>query len=86
MVTFVLYGCAAVGAVTLTVILLICAAIAVSDVVRRVRSLRMRRLERLRPIGDPDADEVFGDLAQELLDDPAEPRLAEVCEELGWMR
>lgn len=36
--------------------------------------------ERVQPIGDPVADETFGDIAEQLLDDG----LFEVCEEAGW--
>lgn len=38
--------------------------------------------ERVRPTGDPIADKRFGDLAVELLNGG----LAEVAEELGWLR
>ncbi|TDB86470.1 hypothetical protein E1264_17890 [Actinomadura sp. KC216] len=42
--------------------------------------------ERLRPIGDLDADTAFWNTAEQLLGDPEDPDLADVCEELRWMR
>jgi hypothetical protein len=38
--------------------------------------------EYVQPIGDEDADEIFGDIAEQLLDDG----LADFAEEQGWMR
>jgi hypothetical protein len=43
-------------------------------------------LERVQEIGDPAADEAFDDIAEQLLDDDREPRLAEVAERVGWLR
>lgn len=50
----------------------------------RLRSRRMKRLERLRNPKDQVERETFWDIAGTLLDDEEEPRLVEVCEELGW--
>lgn len=83
---FALYGFAAVGAVVSLVGLVITAAIVVLPVRDRLRAARMRRLEQVRPIGDPAQDQLFGDLAEALLDDPADPRLPDVCEREGWMQ
>lgn len=42
--------------------------------------------EKVAPIGDYVADTAFWDLAEALLDDPAEPNLADVNDRWGWMR
>jgi hypothetical protein len=42
--------------------------------------------ERVPGVGELAGDMAFWDAAQELLNDPGEPQLADVCEELGWLR
>lgn len=62
----------------------------VADAVYRRRVVALEDMpghpERLRPVGDPVVDAEFWDTAEALLDDPADPDLADVCEELRWMR
>ncbi|MGH3587933.1 MAG: hypothetical protein ACRDQ0_16610 [Pseudonocardia sp.] len=87
MAIFALCGFAAVGVVVCAACVAVCLYYAVTA---RRRGQTLADMpghpERLRRLDDPVADSAFWDLAQELLDDPEEPRLVDVCEELGWLR
>jgi hypothetical protein len=94
---FVLWGFAGVGVVASAITVAICAVVLLAPVAHRAKALitarRGRYLEdmpghpeRVRRLPDLAADTAFWDIAEELLGDPAEPFLPDVCERLGWLR